>query len=97
MSMYFVQLRIASTNTALTEDSNAVKQAKQLIDKYNKKLIVVLKHRAPTGVEKRRGVKRVVGVYQLFSEIRKIAAGIGITKLEACSSTFRFNSTENTI
>jgi len=81
-AMSFVGRNSASTNTALTEDSSAVRQAKQLIDKYNKKLVVVSEAtRNPTGVEKRRGIKRVVGVYQLFDEINKIAAGIGITKL----------------
>lgn len=81
-AMSFVGRNSASTNTALTEDSGAVRQAKQLIDKYNKKLVVVSEAtRNPTGVEKRRGIKRVVGVYQLFDEINKIAAGIGITKL----------------
>jgi len=81
-AMSFVGRNSASTNTALTEDSAAVRQAKQLIDKYNKKLVVVSEAtRNPTGVEKRRGIKRVVGVYQLFDEINKIAAGIGITKL----------------
>jgi len=65
-----------------TGSPQAITNAKTLIDKYNKRLVVVSEAtRNPTGVEKRRGIKRVVGVYQLFDEINKIAAGVGITKL----------------